>query len=131
MEQPQQEPAANLSDGPDQVGPSAPRRTALAAERTWLAWWRTGLAASAVALAVGRFLPGLSKGPHWPARVLGIGYGLLAIAIFVLGARRQLRAVEALRRGEFDELPPRLVIALTAAGVLLAVATLLVVSITF
>jgi uncharacterized membrane protein YidH (DUF202 family) len=35
------------------------RRTSMAAERTWLAWWRTGLAATAGALAVGRLAPNL------------------------------------------------------------------------
>jgi inner membrane protein YidH len=35
------------------------RRTRLAAERTWLAWWRTGIAASAAALAVGGLVPQL------------------------------------------------------------------------
>jgi uncharacterized membrane protein YidH (DUF202 family) len=29
------------------------RRTGLAAERTWLAWWRTGIGASAVPIGVG------------------------------------------------------------------------------
>jgi len=33
------------------------RRTSMAAERTWLAWWRTALGATAGALAVGRFAP--------------------------------------------------------------------------
>ena len=43
----------------DASGGDGTRRTALAAERTWLAWWRTGLGASAVAIGVGRILPGL------------------------------------------------------------------------
>ena len=48
------------------------RRTWLAAERTWLAWWRSGVAVGAVALAVGRFLPGVSHGKVWPFRLLGM-----------------------------------------------------------
>ena len=35
----------------------ASRRTYLAEERTLLAWWRSGLAAFAVAVGVGRLLP--------------------------------------------------------------------------
>ena len=35
------------------------QRTSMAAERTWLAWWRTALAATAGALGVGRFAPEL------------------------------------------------------------------------
>ena len=61
------------------------RRTWLAAERTWLAWWRTGIAVGAVAIAVGRFLPGLTHGVRWPFRVLGLGYGVLSIAILLVG----------------------------------------------
>ena len=38
------------------------RRTSLANERTQLAWWRTGLTALAVALAVGRLVPEIGKG---------------------------------------------------------------------
>ena len=38
------------------------RRTRLANERTFLAWWRTGLASYAVAIALGRFLPRSSRG---------------------------------------------------------------------
>ena len=67
------------------------RRTWLAAERTWLAWWRTGIGASAVAIGVGRIVPELTHGARWPFRVLGIAYGLIAIAILVIGAVRQQR----------------------------------------
>jgi uncharacterized membrane protein YidH (DUF202 family) len=42
----------------------ATRRTRLADERTELAWWRTGLTALAVALAVGRVIPGLDDEPR-------------------------------------------------------------------
>lgn len=105
------------------------RRTWLAAERTWLAWWRSGIAVGAVALAVGRLLPGLAKGAHWPFRVLGIGYGLLSVAILLIGAIRQGRSASALREGTFDELSSPLVAWLTAGAVALSVAaTILVVA---
>ena len=64
------------------------RRTRLAAERTWLAWWRTGIAASAAALAVGGLVPQLVEGAQWPYVALGVGYALAALAIFALGAVR-------------------------------------------
>jgi len=105
------------------------RRTWLAAERTWLAWWRTGLAASAVALAVGRLLPDVTSGAHWPSRLLGIGYGLLAVGVFLIGASRRKSTAEALHRGSFDPLPWRLVLALTAGGIVLAVSTLVIISV--
>jgi len=105
----------------------ASRRTWLAAERTWLAWWRTGLAAGGGAIAVGRVLPHLVHGPQWPYRVLGVAYGLLAVAILVIGARRQRRGTEALHRGSFDELSSPLVNGLTAAALVLSAGALAVV----
>jgi putative membrane protein len=105
-----------------------PRRTFLAAERTWLAWWRTGLGASAVALAVGRILPGLTDGSHLPLRLLGVGYGALAVAVLVIGAVRQNRVAAALRRGDYEEISSSLVVWLTVAAVGLGIATLVVVA---
>ena len=76
-------------DGADRRTTLADQRTSLAGERTLLAWWRTGLTALAVALGVGRVLPELA--PHatrWPYVVLGIGFALYGIAMFLIGARR-------------------------------------------
>jgi len=59
MAQPQQPPGtepAEAAGAPTSEPPSdldQVRRTSMAAERTWLAWWRTALGASAGALAVG------------------------------------------------------------------------------
>jgi uncharacterized membrane protein YidH (DUF202 family) len=105
----------------------ASRRTWLAAERTWLAWWRTGLGAAAVAIAVGRFLPGLTGGDLWPFRLLGLAYAGLAVAILLAGAARQRRVAQALHQGGYDELSPGLVTWLTAAAVTLSAATMLLV----
>jgi putative membrane protein len=104
------------------------RRTWLAAERTWLAWWRTGVGAAAVALGVGRLLPGLKVGAELSLRLLGLGYGLLAVAVLVIGAARQSRVSDALRRGSFDHLSSGLVNGLTAAAVALGIATVAVVA---
>jgi putative membrane protein len=103
------------------------RRTWLAAERTWLAWWRSGIAVGAVAVAIGRLLPGLAHGPTWPFRVLGIGYGLLSVAILIIGAVRQRRASDALRQGSFQELTTPTVSLLTAAAIALSVASMVIV----
>src|SRR3954469_13704296 len=65
------------------------RRTSMAAERTWLAWWRTALAATAGALAVGRFAPDLLDVTPWPYVLLGCGYAALALALLLFGALRQ------------------------------------------
>lgn len=99
----------------------------MAAERTWLSWWRTGLGATAVAIAVGRVLPGLAGGARWPFKALGLGYGVLAVAVLVVGAVRQQRGAEALRRGGYTELATPLVMWLTAGAVALSVATIAIV----
>jgi uncharacterized membrane protein YidH (DUF202 family) len=101
----------------------------MAAERTWLAWWRTGLGATALAVGVGRVLPGLAGGARLPLRVLGLGYGALALAVLVIGGVRQTRVAAALRSGSYDELSSRLVWWLTASAVTLALATLVVVAV--
>ena len=105
------------------------RRTWLAAERTWLAWWRTGVAVAAVAIAVGRLLPGLTGGAKWPYRVLGLGYAALAVVILVIGAWRQLRSTRALSKGAYEPLSSPLVMAMTAAAVGLSVLTLVLIAV--
>src|SRR3954447_6437156 len=74
--------------------PTAPevdvwQRTSMAAERTWLAWWRTALTATAGALAVGRFAPQVLHVAPGPYIALGCGYAVLAIGLLVFGAHRQ------------------------------------------
>jgi putative membrane protein len=121
---------ATPDPGPDADDPEladVKRRTWLAAERTWLAWWRTGLGAAAVSIGVGRLLPGLTGGSRWPLKVLGLGYGLVAIAVLVIGAIRQTQVAAALRRGSYEELSTPLVMWLTAAAVALSIATLVVI----
>ncbi len=109
----------------------ASRRTWLAAERTWLAWWRTGLAAAAVAIAVGRLIPVISHGAHWPFRVLGIGYGVLAVAALIAGALRQRQTSDALKRGAYRELSSPLVMWLTAGAVVLSIGTIALIAVRF
>lgn len=105
------------------------RRTWLAAERTWLAWWRTGIGASAVAIGVGRIVPELTHGARWPFRVLGIAYGLIAVAVLVFGGIRQQRTAEALRRGSYNELSSPLVMWLTAAAVAVSLGAVVLVAV--
>ena len=102
-------------------------RTHLAAERTWLAWWRTALAAAAAGLAVGRLLPEVTAGTTWPYVVLGSGYAVVAVALMLAGGFRQARVRAALREGSFHELDDRLLAAFTGVGALLMAATLAVV----
>jgi hypothetical protein len=84
-----------------------------------------------VAIAVGRLVPVVAHGARWPFRVIGIGYGLLAVVTLIAGALRQRRTADALRRGGFEELSSPLVAWLTAGGVVLAVGTVVLVAIRF
>jgi uncharacterized membrane protein YidH (DUF202 family) len=78
---------------------------------------------------VGRLLPGLTGGTRWPLKLLGIGYGLIAIAVLMIGAIRQRRVASALRKGSYEELSTPMVMWLTAAAVGLSVATLVVIAV--
>jgi uncharacterized membrane protein YidH (DUF202 family) len=103
------------------------RRTSMAAERTWLAWWRSALAASAGALAVGRLAPELLGVAPWPYILLGCGYASLAVGLLLVGAQRQRDLEHALRTGGHTPLPFRVVGLFTIGGVALAVMTVVLV----
>jgi putative membrane protein len=104
----------------------ATRRTRLANERTYLAWWRTGLTSLAVCVGVGRLVPSVSNATHWPYEALGVAYGILGIAFIAAGYLRTRDVEAALDRGSFAPLADRLTSALTAAGVVLGAATVVV-----
>jgi len=117
-----------LSEPEREVG-DATRRTRLANERTYLAWWRTGLTALAVGIGIGRIVPGVSEvTEQWPYQVVGAGFGLLGVACIVI-AHLRVRAVErAVDRGGFARLDTRLEQALLAVGVALGLASVLLVA---
>ena len=66
----------------------AARRTRLANERTYLAWWRTALTSLAVAVGVGRVAPQVSHVVKWPYELAGTGFGVLGIVFLVVGYAR-------------------------------------------
>jgi uncharacterized membrane protein YidH (DUF202 family) len=107
--------------------PGAAGRTGMAAERTWLAWWRTALGATAGALGVGRIAPEALNVPSAPYIILGCGYGLLAVALLVVGAARQRGLARAVERGEQAPLPFALVASFTVGGSVLALMTVVLV----
>ena len=103
------------------------RRTSMAAERTWLAWWRTALAASVGALGVGRLAPELLQVSAWPYVVLGCGYASLSIGMLLVGAQRQRELEHAMHTGAHVPLRFRTVGLFTIGGVALAAVTALLV----
>jgi putative membrane protein len=104
----------------------ATRRTRLANERTYLAWWRTGLTAIAVAFGAGKLVPEVAGGTQWPYEVIGIGFAVLGVGFIGYGFERQKRVEAALRRGDYAPVDPGVAFALTLVGLLLGVATILV-----
>jgi inner membrane protein YidH len=103
------------------------RRTRLANERTYLAWWRTGLTTFAVSLAAGKLVPELSSGSAWPFEVVGIAFGVVGMLMIAYAYLRQKRVEEALERGEYAPLDSRASLFFAALGVVLGLATVIVI----
>ena len=103
------------------------RRTRLAAERTWLAWWRSGIAAATAAVGVGGVVPQLVDGERTPYVVIGAGYAVLAAAVFVAAGWRRQQVERALTRGDYEDVGQGPVMAMTAVGLLLALGTLAII----
>src|SRR3954452_6573409 len=114
-----------MAAGADDGGMAS--RTSMAAERTWLAWWRTALAATAGALGIGRLAPELLDTAAWPYVILGCGYAALAIGLLLIGALRQRELERAGAAGEPSPLASKLVATFTVAGTLLAGMTIVLV----
>jgi putative membrane protein len=82
------------------TGVDATRRTRLANERTFLAWWRTALGVEGLALATGKLVPEVTDGPHGPYIALGAVLALLGAALAVTGWWRYATVEHALTGGE-------------------------------
>lgn len=105
----------------------ASRRTRLANERTYLAWWRTGLTCLAVSIGVGRIVPGVAHVTNWPYQVVGVAYGVFGVAFMIL-AHLRVRTVEsAIDRGEFARMDQRISLALLVSGAALGTGTILLI----
>jgi putative membrane protein len=113
---------ADPAAGPGQLD----YRMSLAAERTYLAYVRTGLTLTAAGVAVAGALP--SAGAEGLRRGLGVGLVLVGAAVFAFARQRWVAVSHAMQRGE--PLPPSrlgaaLTIALLAAAAAAAVVVLL------
>jgi len=96
-------------DQPTQITPGPDLRDLLAAERTFLAWIRTGLALMGFGFVVARFgvflqqLQLIQKTPSAPSYGLSLWFGIALIAVgmvvFLLSAWHHLRLIEELNRG--------------------------------
>jgi putative membrane protein len=119
--------AQGASGGFDEAT-DATRRTRLANERTYLAWWRTGLTAFAVSLGAGKLVPALTDESRWPYLVVGVGFALLGVVFVAYGFRRLREVDAALARGEFARPDARVLGFLAAVGVVLGLALLAIVA---
>ena len=105
----------------------AVRRTRLANERTYLAWYRTGLTSLAVGVGIGRVLPEVSDSASRAFELVGAGYALLGIGFIAAGFYRARAVEEAVDEGGYAGFSASLSLALVVAGVVLGVATFLLV----
>ena len=92
------------------------RRTRLANERTYLAWWRTGLTAVAVGIAAGGIVPKLVDTEKWGFAAIGIGFALLGVVLLAYGLRRELNVSRAIASGSFAPPDTRMLLFLTGAA---------------
>jgi putative membrane protein len=119
------EPAPRFDEAGD-----ATRRTRLANERTYLAWWRTGLASLAVAFGAGKIVPGLTNGANWPFIALGALYALFGVGCFAYGFWRDRVVDAAISRGEYARPNRWAVLALAVFGVLIALLSFVAIVVT-
>jgi putative membrane protein len=106
----------------------ATRRTRLANERTYLAWWRTGLTALAVALGAGKLVPNLGGGGSTRGyELLGTGFALFGICCLGYGIRRQMAVEEALRSGQFAPPDSAIIYLLGLLGVVLGLGVVILI----
>jgi len=103
-------------------------RYLLANERTYLAWWRTGLTALAVGLGAGKLVPGITDNDSWGYQAVGAGFALLGMACIGYAFRRQAAVEEAIESGKFAPPDSRITLGLTVAGLLLGLATVLLIA---
>ena len=73
-------------------------------------------------------MPALTDESRWPYAVVGIGFAVLGVVFVGFGFRRMREVDRAIERGEYARPDERLMAFLAAAGVVLGVALILIVS---
>jgi putative membrane protein len=110
------------TDDEELADPESIRRTELARERTALAWWRSGITALGVAVAVGRVVPAVSDVGTLPYALLGAGYAVIGLVMVAYGSTAQRGG------GKRPVVPSRVAIAvITVLALAIGVGTLVVV----
>jgi putative membrane protein len=103
-------------------------RTRLANERTFLAWWRTGVAALAAGLAAARLVPQLSDAGHtWPYTAIGVVLVGLGTICLGYGQWRRMSVDRAVNAGVDAEPGTFVPTLLAAAGVIAGIGLLVLI----
>ena len=107
------------------------RRTRLAAERTQLAWWRTGLTAIAVGIGIGRILPALDPGAaELPFVLVGCAFAAYGIVLIAVGSARADELSRAIEVGADAPLSRRAGMLLAGGGMLLGLSVIAMIALT-
>ncbi len=122
----------------DMPNPRAPldqrdfsRRTLLANERTFLAWWRTGLTSVTAGIAAAQIVPQLSDSEHkWPYTLVGMALCAIGTLCIVYAQWRRVAVDRAIRAGDFAEPSAVVTTVITAAGALIGIALLVIIAVT-
>jgi putative membrane protein len=116
-----------MSGAPQEEAADALRRTRLANEWTYLAWWRTGLTSLAVGLGAGKLVPKLSGGAAWPFELVGTAFAVTGIAFIAYAYIRQKQVEDAVARGSYAAFNPSASLSFAAVRILLGLGTTIVI----
>ena len=106
-------------------------RTRLANERTFLAWWRTGLSALTAGLAAAQVVPKLAGSTHqWPYTVLGVALAVLGTLCLAYGQWRRVVVERAVARGEEASETGAVTTVLATIGVLAGIGLIVLILLT-
>jgi putative membrane protein len=100
------------------VDPDSRARTHLANERTFLAWFRTGLALMALGLAAGQFIVLEGDAGRWIVRVLSTLVMLTGVLLSSVGTWRYLKGRREIEQASFRPAGPAVMVVGLGAAIL-------------